>query len=351
MRGRMSDGRVVCDAGRARRRHDGRYGQPGHRVAAIPPSSPGDFVVGNDGWQEYGASDGKELRKLDPADAPISTGVGVLGMPGLTAYVGLLDIGQPKPGETVVVSAASGAVGSVVGQIAKIKGCRAVGVAGGAGEVRLRGPRARLRRLRQPSRSAISSRRSRSSARRASTSTSRTSAARWSTAVFRLAQQGRAHSALRLDLGLQRHRAVPGPPLRPLLVSRAMIKGFIVSDHGDRLPRFSATARPGCARAASSTKRTSSKASTRRPRRSCASSTARTSASCSCGSARTPLEARGWARRRAPMREAQRRGRASLESGSSRRVTPSADGARHSARWAPRSEKTMTPNKLPDVSC
>ena len=75
------------------------------------------------------------MRKLDPRQAPVSTALGVLGMPGMTAYVGLLDIGQPKPGETVVVSAASGAVGSRVGQIAKIKGCRAVGIAGAAGQV------------------------------------------------------------------------------------------------------------------------------------------------------------------------------------------------------------------------
>jgi NADPH-dependent curcumin reductase CurA len=97
-----------------------------------PDFKPGDFVGANDGWQSYAVSPGKAVRKLDPAAAPISTSLGVLGMPGLTAYVGLLDIGQPKPGETVVVSAAAGAVGSVVGQIARLKGCRAVGVAGGA---------------------------------------------------------------------------------------------------------------------------------------------------------------------------------------------------------------------------
>ena len=90
----------------------------------------GDFVLTASGWQEYALSDGTGVRKLNPADAPISTAVGVLGMPGHTAYVGLLDHGRPQPGETVVVSAASGAVGAVVGQIAKIKGCRAVGVAG-----------------------------------------------------------------------------------------------------------------------------------------------------------------------------------------------------------------------------
>ena len=80
----------------------------------------------NDGWQSPAVSPGQAVRKLDPAAAPISTSLGVLGMPGLTAYVGLLDIGQPKAGETVVVSGAAGAVGSVVGQIARIKGCRAV---------------------------------------------------------------------------------------------------------------------------------------------------------------------------------------------------------------------------------
>jgi NADPH-dependent curcumin reductase CurA len=96
-----------------------------------PGFKPGDLVQGYDGWQTQAVSKGVGVRKLDPRQAPISTALGVLGMPGMTAYVGLLDIGQPKPGETVVVSAASGAVGAVVGQIAKLKGCRAVGIAGG----------------------------------------------------------------------------------------------------------------------------------------------------------------------------------------------------------------------------
>src|SRR5260221_6807343 len=94
------------------------------------------MVPGYGGWQDYALSNGAGLRKVDPAAAPVSTALGVLGMPGMTAYVGRLEIGQPKPGETVVVAAASGAVGSVVGQIAKIKGCRAVGVAGGAAKCR-----------------------------------------------------------------------------------------------------------------------------------------------------------------------------------------------------------------------
>ncbi len=91
----------------------------------------GEFVTGRFGWQEYGVSDGLGATKVDGAAAPLSAYLGVLGMPGVTAWVGLLDIGQPKAGETVVVSAASGAVGSVVGQIAKIHGARAVGIAGG----------------------------------------------------------------------------------------------------------------------------------------------------------------------------------------------------------------------------
>jgi NADPH-dependent curcumin reductase len=91
----------------------------------------GELVVANVGWQDYGLSDGRDLVKIDPSIAQPSYALGVLGMPGLTAYVGLLDIGEPKTGDTVVVAAATGAVGSVVGQIAKIKGCRVVGVAGG----------------------------------------------------------------------------------------------------------------------------------------------------------------------------------------------------------------------------
>jgi NADPH-dependent curcumin reductase len=96
----------------------------------------GDIVLAHTGWQTHAVSKGAGLRKLDPSVAPVSTALGVLGMPGMTAYTGLLEIGQPKEGETVVVSAASGAVGSVVGQIARIKGARAVGIAGGPDKCR-----------------------------------------------------------------------------------------------------------------------------------------------------------------------------------------------------------------------
>lgn len=91
---------------------------------------PGDVVVGYWGWQEYAVSNGEEIYRFDTSIAPMSTSLGVLGMPGMTAYFGLLEIGQPGPGETVFVSAAAGTVGSLVGQIAKIKGCRVVGSAG-----------------------------------------------------------------------------------------------------------------------------------------------------------------------------------------------------------------------------
>jgi NADPH-dependent curcumin reductase CurA len=130
MRGRMSDGPSyaqpvpvggVMEAGTV------------CEVAASnnPGFKAGDIVLARAGWQTHAISDGKGLAKIDPSLAPISTAVGVLGMPGMTAYTGLLDIGQPKAGETVVVAAASGAVGSAVGQIAKIKGARAIGIAGG----------------------------------------------------------------------------------------------------------------------------------------------------------------------------------------------------------------------------
>ena len=96
-----------------------------------PKFKAGDLVQGMYGWQQYGCSDGTGVNKIDASRVPMQAYLGVLGMPGVTAWVGLLDICAPKAGETVVVSAASGAVGSVVGQIAKLHGCRAVGIAGG----------------------------------------------------------------------------------------------------------------------------------------------------------------------------------------------------------------------------
>ncbi|MDE1179075.1 NADP-dependent oxidoreductase [Paraburkholderia sp.] len=109
----------------------------GETVAEVVASrhsafGPGDRVLSWVGWQEYAISDGSDLRLLPYADVPPSTFLGVLGMPGMTAYTGLAEIGKPQAGETVVVPAASGPVGSAVGQIARIQGARAVGIAGGA---------------------------------------------------------------------------------------------------------------------------------------------------------------------------------------------------------------------------
>ena len=108
----------------------------GGTVSRVEESQNGDYAVGDlvvnfGGWQDYSISDGTGLQKLGAMASP-SHALGVLGMPGFTAYMGLLEIGQPKAGETVVVAAATGAVGAIVGQIAKIKGCRVVGIAGGA---------------------------------------------------------------------------------------------------------------------------------------------------------------------------------------------------------------------------
>src|SRR5262245_52950040 len=130
MRGRMSDAASYAPPVRIGDVMEG--GTVSQVVASgVDGFDVGDIVVCRAGWQTHFVSDGRGLRKVDPKVAPISTALGVLGMPGMTAYTGLLDIGKPQSGETVVVAAASGAVGSAVGQIARIKGCRAIGIAGG----------------------------------------------------------------------------------------------------------------------------------------------------------------------------------------------------------------------------
>jgi NADPH-dependent curcumin reductase CurA len=113
-------------------------GSVGEVVESCAPNlQPGDFVVGFWGWQEYAVVSGKAVQKLDPRLAPVSAALGVLGMPGMTAYFGFLEICKPKAGETVVVSGAAGAVGSYVAQIANIKGCRVIGIAGRDDKVQL----------------------------------------------------------------------------------------------------------------------------------------------------------------------------------------------------------------------
>ncbi len=130
MRGRMNDTKSY--AAKAELGEVMLGGTVGEVLETRDPSlKKGDFVVGALGWQQYGVAPAKSFRVIDTKAAPAQAYLGAIGMPGVTAWIGLLTIGEPKPGETVVVSAASGAVGSVVGQIAKLKGAHAVGIAGG----------------------------------------------------------------------------------------------------------------------------------------------------------------------------------------------------------------------------
>ena len=236
MRGRMSDGPSYATPV--------ALGQPmvGHTVSQVldsrnPAFQPGDFVAGYDGWQEYGLSNGVGLRVLDRSAAPISTAVGTLGMPGMTAYVGLLDIGQPKPDETVVVSAASGAVGSVVGQIARIKGCRAVGVAGSAAKcdyvINELGFDACVNYKEQDFLSQL-----RAACPQGVDIYFENVGGAVFAAVLKLLNVNARIPLCGMIADYNATDTPPGPGLRPLLVKRALIKGFIVFDHNDRAAAF-----------------------------------------------------------------------------------------------------------------
>jgi hypothetical protein len=202
-----------------------------------PGLARGDFVMGYDGWRSHAVAQGGAVRKLDAKQAPISTALGVLGMPGMTAYVGLLDIGQPKPGETVVVSAASGAVGSAVGQIAKIKGCRAVGIAGSPDKcehvVRDLGFDACVNYRKGDLLAAL---------REACPSGIDVYFENVGGDVLRAVMQLlNVNARIPLCGLISEYNATeigPGPNLRPLLFNRVLLKGFIVSDHMARMGEF-----------------------------------------------------------------------------------------------------------------
>ena len=212
----------------------------GHTVSEVVESRhagfrAGDIVAGYDGWQDYHVSAGKDIRVLDRS-LPVTTAIGVLGMTGMTAYVGLLDIGQPKAGETVVVSAASGAVGAVVGQLAKIRGCRAVGIAGSPDKCRYvvdeLGFDACVNYKTDDLVPAL----------KAACPSGidiyfENVGGTVLAAVMRLLNRG-ARIPLCGQISEYNQAPTSGPSLRPLLVQRALIKGFIVSDHPDRIPAF-----------------------------------------------------------------------------------------------------------------
>ncbi len=236
MRGRMNEGRSYAASVELGQVMVG--GTVGQVVESRDPAfAPGDVVVGYHGWQTHAVSRATAVRKLDPAQAPISTALGVLGMPGMTAYVGLLDIGRPKPGETVVVSAASGAVGSAVGQIARIKGCRAVGVAGTAAKceyvVRELGFDACVNYRTQELLPAL-----RAACPNGIDVYFDNVGGAVLAAALRLINQNARVPLCGLISQYNATELPPGPNLFPVLANRALIKGFIVSDHPDRLGAF-----------------------------------------------------------------------------------------------------------------
>jgi len=235
MRGRMSDAPSYAksvDIGGV---------MVGHTVSRVlqsrhPDYRAGDLVAGYDGWQEGALSNGTGLRKLD-GSLPATTALGVLGMPGLTAFVGLLDIGQPKRGETVVVSAASGAVGSVVGQLAKIAGCRAVGVAGSAEKCRYvvdeLGFDACVNYKTDDLVTALRS----ACPQGIDVYFENVGGAVFAAVLRMLNTFARIPlCGLIADYNATQFKGIP--TLLPLLVARATLRGFIISDHTDRFPAF-----------------------------------------------------------------------------------------------------------------
>jgi NADPH-dependent curcumin reductase len=235
MRGRMSDARSYATP-------VGLGGvMVGHTVSEVvasrnPSFQPGDVVAGYDGWQEYACSPGQDIRKIDRS-LPLTTAIGVLGMPGLTAYVGLVDIGQPRPGETVVVSAASGAVGSIVGQLAKIRECRAVGIAGTSEKCRYvvedLGFDACVNYKTEDLVPAL-----RAACPAGIDVYFENVGGPVLAAALRLINRGARIPLCGMISEYNAAEPPPGPNLRPLLVNRATVRGFIVSDHTDRTGAF-----------------------------------------------------------------------------------------------------------------
>lgn len=202
-----------------------------------PAFRKGDVVLAQGGWQSYALSDGTGLRKLESDGLPLTYALGILGMPGLTAYCALLEIGNPKAGDTVVVSAASGAVGAVAGQIAKIKGCRAVGVAGSEDKcryvVQTLGFDACINRRTEDLDEALQ----RDCPDGVDIYFDNTGGPILEAVMRRL----RLHARIAIVGMIDQYNATkapPGPNLRALLVNRAKVEGFLVFDHAAHTEAF-----------------------------------------------------------------------------------------------------------------
>lgn len=202
-----------------------------------PQFQAGDFVLGGNGWQTYAVSKTETLRKLDPHQAPLSYSLGVLGMPGHTAYAALLNIGQPKAGETVVISAASGAVGAVAGQIAKIKDTRVVGIVGSDEKrdflIKELGFDAAINRKTQELYPAL-----KEAAPNGIDVYFDNTAGIILETVLQQINLGARIALVGLISEYNATSPPPGPNLRPLLIKRALIKGFLVGDYRHEFDNF-----------------------------------------------------------------------------------------------------------------
>jgi hypothetical protein len=213
------------------------------RVAASrhPGYAEGDWVLHGLGWREWALSDGSGMRKIDPAGAPVSLSLGVLGMPGFTAHYGLFELGQPKEGETVLVSGAAGAVGSAAGQMAKIAGCRVIGSAGSSEKL------AWLRELgfddafnyrERPVREALAA----AAPDGIDIYFDNVGGDHLEAAIGAL----RTHGRVAACGSISRYNdveAAPGPRnIFMVVTKRLKIQGYIISDHYDRFPEFFAKA-------------------------------------------------------------------------------------------------------------
>jgi NADPH-dependent curcumin reductase len=199
--------------------------------------APGDVVLGPGGWQDYAVLAAGTVRKLDPQAAPVSTALGVLGMPGMTAYVGLLDIGRPREGETVVVSAASGAVGSVAGQVAKIKGCHVIGIAGGEAKCRYVVDELRFHACLDHRAAGLDGALARACPKGIDIYFENVGGA-VQRAVWPLLNDFARVPVCGLIAQYNDAEPPPGPSLMPVLTKRLTVRGFIVSDHGGRWDDF-----------------------------------------------------------------------------------------------------------------